>query len=184
MRPGLSCVCVVSRVYGMSSDSSVSSSPRVTEGPRACMRPDARACAARARAPPARETASNATPHGAALALARVRPVTAAHLPGAPQEEREDLLDVLAQELTSAVHVYPPLSQPRPKPIPDRDPNPNPPTPTMTATPTPTSTPNPQPQPRPHPCARRSSPQPCTRSCGGAPTPRCGLGIGCGRGIG
>ena len=122
--------------------------------------------------------------HGAALALARVRPVTAAHLPGAPQEEREDLLDVLAQELTSAVHVYPPLSQPRPKPIPDRDPNPNPPTPTMTATPTPTSTPTPQPQPRPHPCARRSSPQPCTRSCGGAPTPRCGLGIGCRLGVG
>ena len=43
--------------------------------------------------------------HGAAPALARVRPITAAHLPGAPQEEREDLLDVLAQELASAVHT-------------------------------------------------------------------------------
>ena len=39
--------------------------------------------------------------------------MTAAHLPIAPQEEREDLLDVLAQELRRA---RVPLSQPRPKP--------------------------------------------------------------------
>ena len=40
--------------------------------------------------------------------------MTAAHLPGAPQEEREDLLDVLAQERRLA--RVPPLSQPRPRP--------------------------------------------------------------------
>ena len=40
--------------------------------------------------------------------------MTAAHLPIAPQEEREDLLDVLAQELRRA--RVPPLLQPRPKP--------------------------------------------------------------------
>ena len=80
---------------------------------------------------PPTHRAPNHAAHGAAPALARVRPITAAALPCAPQEEREDLLDVLAQELRRA--RVPPLSQPRPKPN------------TLTVTPTPnppTSTPS------------------------------------------
>ena len=61
--------------------------------------------------------------------------MTAAHLPGAPQEEREDLLDVLAQELRRALyphfhslraHCTPTVTASPQAQHPDRDPNPQP----------------------------------------------------------